>query len=379
MTLSAVAFILVMARGKSRAHRKTLLDHGAACTESDAEEYNSDAFADVELQDIDVPDEQELSDTDKPSNHPGQSPAYHHSAQPSRTAPVSYKNGDKPGRKEVMDISVTLGNGSADLNIAAIQENLQQWMSAHCESAFFGAEKGGNVGKLHLQGVIRRRVAGAAQNTKDLKAALWGLKCAGNNFVNSKGLTGKGLHTWHGLLGYCQKDMHEKHYCTFKSNNITDEDLAFGCDLYCLFGNGDLKNKSVVSTHTIFERASTFYKMKMRSHYDQPSLAQVLLRMHRTGKYYPAAQWVVPTAGHGMSITRANAAWLMAVSPADVKMKHVMNVYFGVDDHDLRYFEVEDDHNDIDMLHVNEGVLHQQSCFPPALGAAIFGPANDVI
>ena len=232
-------------------------------------------------------------------------------------------------------------------------------MATHCVSAFFGAEKGGTVGKLHLQGVVRRHVASAAQNTKDLKLALWGQKVPGNNFVNSKGLTGKGLHTWHGLLGYCQKDMHERHYLMFKTGNISDEDLAEGCDLYCQFGNGDLKNKSVISVHTIFERASTFYKMRMRPHYDQPSLAQVLMRMHRTGKYYSAASWVVPTAGQGMSITKANAAWLMSVSPADVKMKHVMNVYFGVDDHDLRYFEVEDDKHDIDMLHVDEGVLQQ--------------------
>ena len=208
-----------------------------------------------------------------------------------------------------MDISVTIGNGAADLNISAIQDNLQQWIQKHCISAFFGAEKGGNIGKLHLQGVVRRNVAGAAQNTKDMKLALWGTN-VGNNFVNSKGLTGKGLHTWHGLLGYCQKDMHESHYRVLKTDNISDEDLAHGCGLYCQFGNGDLKNKSIISANTIFERASTFYKMKMRSHLEQPSLAEVLLRMHRTGKYYPAAQWVVPSAGHGMSKSKANAAWL---------------------------------------------------------------------
>lgn len=258
-----------------------------------------------------------------------------------------------------MDISVTIGNGAADLNVASIQQNLQEWMKTQCVSAFFGVEKGGNVGKLHLQGVVRRHVASAAQNTKDLELALWGQKVPANNFVNSKGLTGKGLHTWHGLLGYCQKDMLERHYEAFKTNDISDEDLAHGCDLFCQYGNGDLKNKSVISIHTIFERASTFYKMKMRSHYDQPSLAHVLTRMHRTGRYHPAANWGVPVNGQGMSITRANAAWLMSVSPADVRLKHVMNVYFGVDEQHLRYFDVEDDKNDIDMLHVHEGVLKE--------------------
>lgn len=206
-----------------------------------------------------------------------------------------------------------------------------------------------------------RRVAGAAQNTKDIKAALWGPDCSRSNIVNSKGLTGKGLHTWHGMLGYCQKDMHEKHYYKYMSAGINDEDLAAGCDLYCHMGNGDLKNKAVISVHTLFERATTFYKMKMRAHYERPSLAHVLLRMHRTGKYYPAANWVVPTAGQGMSVQRANAAWLMSVSPAEVQLQHIMHVYFGVEEDQLRYFHVTDDKNDLDMLHVSDGVLMQPS------------------
>ena len=152
---------------------------------------------------------------------------------------------------------------------------------------FSGLEKAGNIIKLHLPKSVFQKVAGAAQNTKDLKKALWGTNVA-TKFVNSKGLTGKGLHTWHGLLGYCQQDMHEKHYLVF-----INEDLAQRCDLYCQSGDGNLNNKSVISVHTIasYER---------------------------------------------LSIILQNAAWLMAVSTADVKMN-------GVDDHDLLAFELTDD------------------------------------
>ena len=144
-----------------------------------------------------------------------------------------------------MDIS---GNGSADLNIAATQDNTQAWI----QPFFFGVEKGSNITKLHLPKFVRQKVAGAEQNTKDLKKALWGTNVA-NKFVNSKGLTGKGLHTWHGLLGYCQQDMHEEDYRVF-----IVEDLAQGCDLYCQFGDGNLNNKSVINVHTIasYERLS---------------------------------------------------------------------------------------------------------------------------
>ena len=71
--------------------------------------------------------------------------------------------------------------------------------------------------------------------------------------------------------------------CTPLTDNISDEDMAHGCDLYCHYGTGDLKNKAVISVNTVFERVSTFYKMQMRAHYAQPSFAHVLLRMHRTG------------------------------------------------------------------------------------------------
>ena len=75
--------------------------------------------------------------------------------------------------------------------------------------------------------------------------------------------------------------------------NISDEDLSIGCDLYCQYGNGDLKNKSVTSVHTVFERCSTFYKLKMQKFFNRPSIQHVLLRMHKTGRYYPTASRTV--------------------------------------------------------------------------------------
>ena len=38
-------------------------------------------------------------------------------------------------------------------------------------------------------------------------------------------------------------------------------------------------------------------------------------------------------------------------------MKHIMSVYFGVHDHELRYFEDVDDKSNVDMLNVSQGVL----------------------
>ena len=90
----------------------------------------------------------------------------------------------------------------------------------------------------------------------------------------------------------------------------------------------------------MFERCSTlsFYKLKMQNSFNRPSIQHLLLRMHKTGRFYPTASWIVPTGGRGMNIGRANAAWSMSVNPAEVKMHHVVSVYFGGGDDNERYF-----------------------------------------
>ena len=155
--------------------------------------------------------------------------------------------------------------------------------------------------------------------------------------MTSTMLTGQKLHTWHGMLGYCETDKMEPHYRVIQTGNITDEDLSTG-DLHCQYGNSDLKNKSVISVHTIFERCSTFYKLKMQKFFHRPSIQHVLLRIHKAGGCYPTASWIVPTGSRGMNIDRANAARLMSVNPAEVKMHHVVSVYFDGGDDNERYF-----------------------------------------
>lgn len=73
-----------------------------------------------------------------------------------RSRPAINKNGDKPNRKDIVEISVTIGNAGADLNLKAIEENLQRFIREDCEEAFFAVERGGTLAQLHLQGVVRR-------------------------------------------------------------------------------------------------------------------------------------------------------------------------------------------------------------------------------
>ena len=109
-----------------------------------------------------------------------------------------------------------------------------------------------------------------------------------NIFVLAQ-LIGNKLHAWHGMLGNCQKDKFEKHLQAIKSGDITDDGLSVRRELFCHYGNGDLKNKAIISVKSKFPHCSTFYKMKVNALFKSPSLAHVLLCMHEAGKYIPDA------------------------------------------------------------------------------------------
>jgi hypothetical protein len=67
-------------------------------------------------------------------------------------------------------------------------------------------ERGGTLMHLHIQSVIRIVISCAAEATKLIKRKLgWcdnDAGCPPGALVLSRQLRNKGLHTWHGLLGY---------------------------------------------------------------------------------------------------------------------------------------------------------------------------------
>ena len=102
--------------------------------------------------------------------------------------------------------------------------------------------------------------------------------------------------------------------------------------MFLRYGQGDLKNKAIITLSeatAVFERCSTFHKLELQKFFHRPSIQHVLLRMHKIGKYYPSAKWIASGKGRGMSIDRANAAWLLTVCPGEVKVDHVVSVHFG--------------------------------------------------
>ena len=66
-------------------------------------------------------------------------------------------------------------------------------------------------------------------------------------------------------------------------------------------------------------------------------LPNTLVRMHKTGKFIPAAQWIVPMQWRGMDLVKAASMWRIITEPQQTTRDDMLNIYF--DKHADRYFD----------------------------------------
>ncbi len=59
-------------------------------------------------------------------------------------------------------------------------------------------------------------------------------------------------------------------------------------------------------------------------------MPHVLLRMVRSGHFYPAGNWVIPSQGKGMVRRRAEACWRMLTEPQHTDMADVGAVFLRI-------------------------------------------------
>ncbi|DBA88662.1 TPA: hypothetical protein ACH3X2_000299 [Trebouxia sp. C0005] len=117
------------------------------------------------------------------------------------------------------------------------------------------------------------RISGGAVNTKNMKM-LFGRprthSVQAKPSCTSTQLIGNKLHSWHGMLGYCQKHKLKKHFQVIKSGDITNDDLSVHCEVFCCYGNGDLKTKlSSVSNFPSLQHFSVNFPSLHRAHFLQ--------------------------------------------------------------------------------------------------------------
>ena len=160
-------------------------------------------------------------------------------------------------------------------------------------AAYIALEKGLREGGLHLQCVIDMKATSSMMINRRVRAAL-GLDDDGvDGKVMAKTLTGRNLHTWVGMLGYCQKD-HGRPWFKCHYVNVDDHDLERGTAAYVALGAGDVKSRTKLDSGTLLAKMQLWAQYKCAA---DPNVdpVNVLRDMLRSGLFIPTMNWIIPS------------------------------------------------------------------------------------
>ena len=119
------------------------------------------------------------------------------------------------------------------------------------------------------------------------------------------------MHTWHGMLGYCQKDQFKDHYAFHQAGNIPQEDMDEGWRLYLMYGKGEIKNRGNLTPDNLLHKMSLWWSAKCGCDTDIDAVS-VLQQMLQSGLYFPNMRWVMPTGGAGLDQERLECLFNVA-------------------------------------------------------------------
>ena len=239
---------------------------------------------------------------------------------------------------ELWEISTTISEGGKDVNMEHVWPRMRVFIDERCEAAMISGERGFHEDNYHLQCVVRLYI-----DTQNAKAVAQMLndeikKCLGwtrpgpggrppEAKISCRFLREEGIHTWLGMLGYCNKSQNQEGFRRM-TKNVTDTQIAKGDELYIKLGAGDLKGRKGLHSRNVIEKAGHYYKFKLQSNPDVAELPVVLLSMMQSGHFYPSATWCAPMNGGGMDLRRAESLWKCHITPSETTLYDVEQVFF---------------------------------------------------
>ncbi len=251
-----------------------------------------------------------------------------------------------------------------DIDAERVESLLDVFIKKHTERVIVCFERGSIEEYLHVQACMVVITTTPQQFKLQIERALGYEK--GSRPVNLsiclRQLTGKGLQTVQGLVGYCRK---AKDAVDFReiTHKITDQDKTEGDLLFILHGRTESsKTKVSLTGRNIISKMLVFLKYKTKTilcHTRDPLC--LLLKMvsvsvfvsscvcvhrdthrhvhtqMRTGHYELPPTWVHER--EGLDLVRFNSLWKSNVLPEDLQVQEIVNImfpraHFGGDDTD---------------------------------------------
>lgn len=227
-------------------------------------------------------------------------------------------------RSDIIIVSITVVNKRQEIE-RSIFDTLFTWVQSQ-PAGGLALERGGTYGHLHIQGVAKVLAVTPQQVNKQIKDVLAD-KLTESHSVCVKKLTGRGLHTWHGMIGYIHKDARLPHF-EVQLHNITEADVEVALAEYLKWGAGSVKKCTALTARNIFEKAKLFQELHLKgTPMGLLNFQRTLLEMLKTGKYYPVG-WMNPYGGKGLNHDRADAQWRIMNYPDTVQPEDVHKVFF---------------------------------------------------
>ena len=122
---------------------------------------------------------------------------------------------------------------------------------------------------------------------------------------------------------------HEKNRCVFLAAWTVAQgccEATWACGRDAAAARGPLLRRCALTLVNLWARAHVFHQF----HFFRlgETMPHVLLRRVRSGHFYPAGNWVIPSQGRGMVRRRAEACWRMLTDPKSMGITDVSAVFF---------------------------------------------------
>jgi hypothetical protein len=174
------------------------------------------------------------------------------------------------------------------IDVAFFNECLQQFLTTVSKKGFAATERGGVVNCLHYQ-IVGQFKTKTEQNLKSILEKAMGISGLENRPPNVvvcvKQASGKGLHTFTGLLSYCLKDRNEEHFSTLQ-HNISEEDKDAAIKEYVLWGAVQAKRVKL-NMQILLDKMEMHYSYCTTEPLASTNAVKLLTNMLHTTQYVP--------------------------------------------------------------------------------------------
>eukprot|EP00899_Mesostigma_viride_P003829 jgi/Mesvir1/13447/Mv16512-RA.1 len=190
------------------------------------------------------------------------------------------------------DFSITVNPpGNSDITDEQVQV-VHDWLDTHASRCFAVCERGAAAGKLHVQAVATIFTSGSLPVAKSLKEALgWVPHVPPGSKVMVSELAEKDMHTYLGMLGYCNKDAHKPaaDFRLIVNVGNTPAMMEDGRIIFMKY-HATSKGKVALSPSNILQKMVAY--MNANRMWEDIEPDELLLHMHRSGHYVVHESWI---------------------------------------------------------------------------------------